>query len=325
MTGAPAGSGRPRPRVALSLGAGGARGYAHIGALQVLEERGYEVVAVAGTSMGALVGGLHAAGGLEEFTDWAIRLKQVDVLRLLDLSLVGPGAIRADKIFDRVAELVDGVRIEELPYPFTAVATDLAAGREVWFQHGPLDVAIRASISLPGIFAPVALNGRLLVDGGLMDPVPIAPTAAVPSDLTIAIALGGNPHERGDASATGETADLRPVEEWRERFRRGAARFMEVVEAGDGPAAAVAEARLEALPGGLSKIEVMQQSLEAMQAIISRYRLAGFPPDVLITVPRDAARTLDFHRASTMIALGRERTIAALDAREAAAAGATTS
>ncbi|WP_354698790.1 putative NTE family protein [Paraconexibacter sp. AEG42_29] len=337
-----------RPRVALALGAGGARGYAHIGALQVLRERGYEVTTIAGSSMGALVGGLYAAGALDEFEAWARGLGQVDVLRLLNVSLVGPGAIRAEKVFALVSELVDGVRIEELPFPYTAVATDLVNGREVWFQHGPLDAAIRASISLPGIFAPVMLNGRLLVDGGLMDPVPIAPTAAVPTDLTIAISLGGNPHDRAGASATGETTDLRPVEEWRERFRRGAARFLDgdlnmsrlatraggpgggvgagaapgsaAVEAAD--AAAASDAGFEALPAGLTKVDVMQQSLEAMQAIIARYRLAGFPPDVLITIPRDAARTLDFHRAAAMIELGRERTIAALDQHVLATGGA---
>jgi NTE family protein len=330
---APAG---PPVRVAVALGSGGARGYAHIGALQVLEERGYEVATIAGSSMGALVGGLYAAGKLEAFGEWALGLSQVDVLRLLDLSFSGPGAMRAEKVFARVSELLDGVRIEELPMAYTAVATDLVARREVWFQHGPLDAAIRASIALPGIFTPVMLNGRLLVDGGLMDPIPITPTAAVSTDLTIAISLSGDPHVPTFGSATGETADPRPIEEWRDRFRRGASRLLDVEfdmsklarfsglgqsaaeKLADAPADEVAvpeAAAFGALPAGLTKVDVMQQSVEAMQSIITRYRLAGFPPDVLVTIPRDAARTLDFHRAAAMIALGRERTIAALDAR----------
>jgi NTE family protein len=326
----------PPVRVALALGSGGARGYAHIGALQVLEERGYEVATIAGSSMGALVGGLYAAGKLDAFSEWALGLSQVDVLRLLDLSFSGPGAMRAEKVFARVSELLDGVRIEALPMAYTAVATDLVARREVWFQHGPLDAAIRASIALPGIFTPVMLNGRLLVDGGLMDPIPITPTAAVSTDLTIAISLSGDPHVPTFGSATGETADPRPIEEWRDRFRRGASRLLDVefdmsklarfsglgqgaaARPADGPAEALAEPEAAAfgtLPAGLTKVDVMQQSVEAMQSIITRYRLAGFPPDVLVTIPRDAARTLDFHRAAAMIALGRERTIAALDAR----------
>ncbi|HEY5014352.1 MAG TPA: patatin-like phospholipase family protein, partial [Acidimicrobiia bacterium] len=128
-------------RVALALGSGGARGYAHIGVIQVLEERGIEVVNVAGSSMGALIGGLFAAGKLEGYTEWVRGLSQLDVLRLLDVSLSAPGVIRAEKIFARVRELVGGALIEDLPVPFTAVATDLTARKAVWFQRGPLEVA----------------------------------------------------------------------------------------------------------------------------------------------------------------------------------------
>jgi NTE family protein len=176
-------------RVALALGGGGARGYAHIGVIQVLEERGYEIAGVAGTSMGALVGGLHAAGQLEAYTDWVHTLTQRDVLRLLDPSFRAPGAIRAAKVLEEVAELLGDLRIEDLPIPFTAVATDLLAGREVWFQRGPVDVAIRASIALPSFITPVMLHGRLLADGGLLTPIPVAATAAIPADLTVAVSL----------------------------------------------------------------------------------------------------------------------------------------
>ena len=158
----------PPTRVALALGSGGARGYAHIGVIEVLEERGLDVVSVAGSSMGALVGGVHAAGRLETYAAWARSLRQRDVVRLLDVSLSAAGAIRADKVLARVRDLLGGVRIEDLPIPFTAVATDLAARKEVWFQHGPVDVAIRASIAIPGVVTPVVLNARLLADGGVM-------------------------------------------------------------------------------------------------------------------------------------------------------------
>ncbi len=312
-------------RVSLALGSGGARGYAHIGAIQVLEERGLEVVSVAGSSMGALVGALHAADALPAYTEWALGLTQLDVLRLLDLSLASPGAIRAERVLARLHELIGGRRIEELRIPFTAVATDLVARREVWFQHGPVELAVRASIALPGIFSPVMHNGRLLVDGGLLNPIPIAPTVAVASDLTVAISLGGGRGSRMGDSAAQETAEGRPAEEWMERFRRGAAhaldtdlarslltRFAAAGEAGS-PAAAT-EDDGDPLPAGLSKFDVMNQSLDAMQEAMARFRLAGFPPDLLITVPKDAARTLDFHRAGAMIELGRRLTGEALDA-----------
>ena len=204
-------------RVSLVLGSGGARGYAHIGAIRVLEERGFEFASVAGSSVGALVGGLHVAGRLDDFADWILTLRRVDVLRLLDVSFASPGVIRAERIAARVRELVGGMVIEDLPVPFTAVATDLDARREVWLQRGSLEAAIRASVALPGIFAPVVLNGRLLADGGMMDPLPVAPTAASPSDVTIAIWPGG---ERGglpeNAADTGEESS---PDEWAERFR----------------------------------------------------------------------------------------------------------
>ncbi|HEX6420112.1 MAG TPA: patatin-like phospholipase family protein [Acidimicrobiales bacterium] len=332
----------PATRVALALGSGGARGYAHIGVIQVLEERGAEVVSIAGSSMGALVGGLHAAGRLDDYTEWARGLRQRDVVRLLDLALSAPGAIRAGKVLARVRELLGGVRIEDLPIPFTAVATDLAARKEVWFQHGPVDAAIRASIAIPGIITPVVLNGRLLADGGITNPVPIAPTASARADVTIAVSLGGEP--RGSAGAGGaapvqETAEARPIEEWADRFRAGAAQLLErdavrslLGRFGGGADAAPTEAAAAAapaavpvaepaasdelagaaggepfgaLPPGIGKFDVMYQSLDAMQSVLMRYRLAGYPPDVLVTVPRDACRSLDFHRAGEMIDLGR--------------------
>ncbi|NLI17576.1 MAG: esterase, partial [Actinomycetales bacterium] len=169
-------------RVALALGSGGARGYAHIGVIEELRERGHDVVTIAGTSMGALVGGLAAAGTLDEFTAWVSGLTQRDVLRLLDPTLTGPGAIKAERVVRKVSEILDGALIEDLPIPYTAVATDIGSRREVWFQDGPVDVAIRASIAIPSVITPVMLNGRLLADGGLVNPVPVGPTTATHAD-----------------------------------------------------------------------------------------------------------------------------------------------
>jgi NTE family protein len=315
--------------VALALGSGGARGYAHIGAIQVLEERGYEILTIAGSSMGALVGGLCAAGKLGEYTTWVSDLSQFDVLRLLDLSVSAPGAIRAEKIFGRVRELLDGALIEALPIPFTAVATDLAARKAVWFQRGPVHVAIRASIAIPGLFTPVMLNGRLLVDGGLMDPVPIAPTAAAGADVTVAVSLDGERRASHEGAPTSDTAEARPVEEWIDRFRRGASHLLEsdMVRAFTSRFGRAADGGVvdldvddddpfEALPAGLSRFDVVNQSFEAMQSVLTRYRLAGYAPDVLVTVPKDACRSLDFHRAAEMIELGRTLTESALDAAD---------
>ncbi|WP_424347803.1 patatin-like phospholipase family protein [Kocuria sp. CH-021] len=341
----------PRTRVALALGSGGARGYAHIGAIQVLEERGYDIVTVAGSSMGALVGGLHAAGRLEAYSQWVLGLSQRDVLRLLDPSPSAPGVIRAEKIMAKVRELLDGMLIEDLPIPFTAVATDLLARKEVWFQEGPVDVAVRASIALPSIITPVMLNGRLLADGGIMNPVPIAATVATRADVTVAVSLSGGQQSGEGRVPAHETAAARPAEEWVGRFRRGASHVLDreltrsVLErfaetrgrgassrfprsAGAVPAdvgealvqdvveEAVEEAVAEGfgvLPAGLRTLDVMQLSLEVLQSMVLRYRLAGYPPDLLVTVPKSAGRLLDFHRAGELIELGRRMTEEAID------------
>ncbi len=287
-------------RVALVLGSGGARGYAHIGAIAEIEARGHEVVAVAGSSMGALVGGLYAAGVLDDYTEWVRNLKQREILRLLDPKWSAGGAIAANRIFAEVEELIGDQLIEDLPMAFTAVATDLRARREVWFQRGPLLSAIRASIAIPGVITPVVMNGRLLADGGLMNPVPIEPTAAAAADLTIAISLQGERSAREQSSPAREPA----TPTWREglvdRVRRSVGRERELEP--EPPE-----------PDPLRISDVVGLSLDAMQGLVARYRMAGLPPDVLVTVPVSAARSLDFHRVTEMIEIGQRLTAEALD------------
>ncbi|WP_256328506.1 patatin-like phospholipase family protein [Nocardioides sp. YR527] len=296
-------------RVALALGAGGARGYAHLGVIQELRERGHEIVTVAGTSMGALVGGLIAAGKDEEFADWATALRQIDVLRLLDPKWRAGGAFNADGVVAELENLLGEQLIEDLPVPFTAVATDLESHREVWFQRGPLVKAIRASIGIPGVFLPVMWNGRVLVDGGLLNPLPMGPTAATPADLTIAVSLQGRRTQRGTQSPVVEnSADVTADESGTTVFRRLRGKLGVGGETTTTPRAEPSRAQPD-----LRVADVMTLSWDAMQEMIARYRLAGLPPDVLITVPVDAARTLDFHRATEMIELGRQLTAKALD------------
>lgn len=294
----------------MALGGGGARGYAHIGVLQVLEERGYEIVSIAGSSMGALIGGLYAAGGLEAFSAWVGGLSHRDVFRLYDLSPRAPGAIRAERIFARVSDLLGDVRIEDLPVQFTAVATDLEAGEERWFQDGPVDAAVRASVALPGFMTPVVIDGRLLADGGLLCPLPIAPTVAAGADLTVAVAVDGA------RRAPAETAVPAPVGNGhRAQVLRGIGTRLSALRGGTGPHGA-GEARdsvLEALPPGLRTLDVVGLSLGAVRTAVLRRTLAEHAPDVLITVPRSSCRTLDFHRAEEMTELGRRLAAEALD------------
>lgn len=303
--------------VSLVLGSGGARGYAHIGAIQALTSRGYEIVAVSGSSMGALVGGLYAAGQLDAYTDWATSLTQRDVMRLLDPVINGPGVLRLERVLARMTEYLDGIRIEDLPIPYTAVASDLGARREVWFTSGPLEVAIRASIAIPAMITPIMVNGRLLVDGGVLNPVPMEPVIGVPADFTLAVNLSGEKNNRFANSPAKESAEHQPTGEWMERFRRTAAgvweselvaSIMARFSRPDEPPPAY-----EAPPPGLGITDITWMSLDAMESLITRYRLAALPPDVLVTVPGDSLKTMDFHRASEQIELGRTLTEAALD------------
>jgi NTE family protein len=272
-------------RVALALGGGGARGYAHIGVIRELEARGYDIVAISGTSMGAVIGGLFCAGRLDAYTEWVSGLSQRDVIRLLDPSIKAPGMIKAEKVMSRVRELLAGARIEDLPIPFTAVATDLIAQREVWFQDGPVEAALRASIAIPSAIAPVIVDGRLLADGGLLNTLPIAPLTAARADLVVAVSLAGPRQEPKALPAA------RP--------------------------AAKGEDSAALIPQGLRTFDVVEMALQSMQKLITSYRLSAYPPDLLIELPVDVAGTLDFHKAAALIELGQARTREVLDAQDA--------
>jgi NTE family protein len=312
----------PRPRVALALGSGGARGYAHIGVIHELQARGYQIVGIAGSSMGALVGGLQAADKLDEFADWARALTQRAILRLLDPTLTAAGVLRAEKILDAVRDILGELLIEELPIPYTAVTTDLLAGKSVWLQRGPVDEAIRASIAIPGVISPHAVGGRLLADGGILDPLPMAPIAAVNADLTIAVSLSG--------SETADEPDPEPKSsvEWLNRvlsstsalfdsptarsvLGRFGASGLEDGDAGDEPPGDYAVGEPE-VPK-LGSFEVMNRTIDIAQAALARHTLAAYPPDLLIEVPRSACRSLEFHRAAEVIEVGRALASAALD------------
>jgi len=330
-------------RVALALGSGGARGYAHIGVINELHSRGYEVVGVAGSSMGALVGGMHAAGSLDEFADWARTLTQRSVLRLLDPSITAPGVLRAERFLAAVREMLGDTTIENLPIPYTAVATDLIAGKSVWLQRGQLDTAIRASIAIPGVISPHVVDGRLLGDGGILDPLPMAPIAAVNADLTIAVSVAGA--ESDAATEQFVNAEPRATTEWLNRLLRSTSALLDTntarmiletptarsvlnrfgtatpetdLDIDDATEADVGSetAEPEAAIPKLGSFAVMSRTIEIAQAALARHQLAIYPPDLLIEVPRSACRSLDFHRANDIIDLGHDLAARALDTLE---------
>src|ERR1700744_1478669 len=272
----------PGRRVALALGSGGARGYAHIGVIHELQDRGYHIVGIAGSSMGALVGGLQAAERLDEFADWASSLTQRSILRLLDPSITAAGVLRAEKILDAVRDILGAATIEELPIPYTAVCTDLLAGKSVWLQRGPVDEAIRASIAIPGVIAPHVIDGRLLADGGILDPLPMAPIAAVNADLTIAVSLSGSEAGGGDPEP-----EPRPTTEWLNRMLSSTSALLDsptaravldrfgTAGADDVETPDDSEEVRESDPPRLGGFEVMTRTIDIAQAALARHALAA--------------------------------------------------
>lgn len=294
---------RKAATVSLVLGSGGARGLAHIGVIRWLESHGYRIRCIAGSSMGALVGGIHAAGKLEVYADWVSQLERVDVLRLLDLSLSRHSLFKGERIIGKLRELIGEHDIEALPMRFTAVATDIERQREVWLDRGSLFDAIRASIAVPMVFEPVRRNGRLLVDGGLVNPMPVAPVLNTDSELVIAVNLGGHaagPRQRlAEAHATASKRLVAPAQaggahaaasEMAERVRSFLASLWpgEDDEADKDP----------------DLVMLMSRSLDCMQTQITRLRLATHSIDGVIEIPRDICGFFEFYRASELIEFG---------------------
>lgn len=333
-------------RVALVLGSGGARGYAHIGVIEEIERRGYKIDCIAGCSMGAVVGGIYAAGGLEAYREWVSGLAYLDVLRLLDVGFGNLGAIRGERVFGRIREIIGEVNIEDLPIPFTAVATDLTNQQEVWFQQGCLHQAMRASAAIPSLFSPVRQGGRVLVDGGLLNPLPIVPVVSAHCDLIMAVNLNATHCAGYTLPVVERPAPIRRqwdqwtgtlnVRNWlarREIDEQGALSdqmaFLPEDESPEEPAPASDKlpqidrnepeppAKVAEVPvGPASLLELVNLSFEAMQASLTQYKIAGYPPDVLIEVPKRLCRFFEFHKAPELIELGRMVASDTLDRHE---------
>ena len=275
--------------VSLVLGSGGARGLAHIGVIHWIEENGYKIESISGCSIGALIGGIYAAGRLDEFEHWVRAITKLDIVTLLDISWSRSGLVKGDKIIDTLVELVGNQLIEDLPVRYTAVASDIINEKEIWINSGSLFDAIRASISLPLFFTPYNLKGTSLIDGGVLNPVPIAPTFSDDTQITVAVNLGGTvmtpqaPNDRQTAPAKDSPAFHEKISGYIKRLQQNI--------------------------HGNSKMDwgvydIANQAFDAMQGTIARQKLAAYPPDYTIEIARNACGTLEFDRADEMIALG---------------------
>ncbi len=275
--------------VSLILGSGGARGLAHIGVIKWLEENNYAIRSISGCSMGALIGGIYAAGKLDVYTEWVRAITKADMLKLLDISFGKSGMVKGEKIINTLKDLVGDQLIEDLPISFTAVASDIVNEKEVWLNKGPLFDAIRASISLPFFFTPAKRNGVDLLDGGILNPVPIAPTFSDDTDIKIAVNLGG---------PVDKTLETKPCDEKEisaePTIMEKISQFIDAIHGPDS----------ESENGTLGMLDIADQSFDAMQGAIARQKLAAYPPDVIIELPRNLCGTLEFDRADEMIEIG---------------------
>lgn len=382
--------------VALVLGSGGARGMAHIGVIEEIEARGYEVISVSGCSIGAIVGAFYSANKLDEFTSWARSLNYLNVLRLVDFSFISNGAIRGDKLFSVLSDMLGDVQIEDLKIPYTAVATDLVSSKEVWFQRGSLEKAMRASAAIPGLIQPVEYDNRLFVDGGVLNPLPIAASVSAHADYIIAVDLSADVPIPVIKDAKQLAAEAKEQAKEKEEFERTAkleaerqaqalqnqqgeeptldgqseqgeqdekkeqAKVAGIISStlkqmtpdtvvpnawlnsmankasdwfssdasgggsgdgsGDGSASdnksSVAKAKEEISGSKMGKLGILYQMFEVMQTSLSQYKIAGYPPDLLVKIPKDCVEMYEFYRTEELVELGRHIAKEALDAFE---------
>lgn len=285
-----------RITVSLVLGSGGARGMAHIGVIRELERNGFDIKSISGCSIGAVIGGVFAAGKLDEFEQWVCAIDKVDIVSLLDISFRKGGLVKGDKIINTLKKLVGDQNIEDLPIPYTAIAADVKNEKEVWINSGCLFDAIRASISLPLFFTPVKHEDTYLVDGGVLNPVPIAPTFNDKTDLTIAVNLAGSVDEIAKLKMQSSKTDI-GTESIQSDIQLNIKNFIGRLKTNTRNSV-----------DGWGSYNIATEAFDAMQSTIARAKLAAYPPDITIELARNTCGTFEFHLASQLIELGRTKT-----------------
>ncbi|MFI5305119.1 MAG: patatin-like phospholipase RssA [Nitrospiria bacterium] len=279
-----------RPRVGLALGSGSARGWAHVGVIRALEQAGIRPDLVCGTSVGSLVGAAYAAGELDRFEQWLLGMRMKDVIGFMDVSLTG-GLIKGGRVMEFFRHNFVDRPIEKLAMPFAAVATALYTGAEVWLRDGSTVEAVRASIALPGLFTPVLRDGTILVDGGLVNPVPVSLARAMGAEVVIAVDLSSDILGRHKTSSPRVAEPGSIISEWMHKLQKNLGGII--------PAHNPEEPVLPSLP------DVLFSGIEIMQVRIARSRMAGEPPDFIVSPRLAHLHLLDFHRANEAIEEGK--------------------
>ena len=297
-----------KKNVALVLSSGGARGLAHIGVIDELTRRGYNITSIAGCSMGSLIGGLYATGNLDKFRDWIVNLDKFNVFKLIDFTFSSQGFIRGEKVFQRMRRLNmnPDVNIEDLPITYSAIATDIVYGKEVVFTSGDLYKAIRASISIPNLFTPVDCNNDLLVDGGVLNPLPINRIKRMDDDILVAVDLNSLiPFEKPNLPKKGKEQEKLH----NEKIAKLKKRWEELLP----------NHKHQESTNHLDKkvkmgyFDIMAHSIQLMQYKLSQQSIEANKPDVLVSISKYSCSIFEFYRGEEMIAYGREACAKSLD------------
>lgn len=281
--------------VSLALGSGGARGFAHIGVIEVLEREGFEIRSVSGSSMGALVGGIHCAKKMNDFKEWALTLNKLETFRLMDFTFSGQGMVKGQKVMETIKALLGEIRIQDFEKMYTAVAIDLLTKEEVWLQTGDLYEVIRASSAIPTFVTPYKLNGRILVDGGVLNPLPIEPLLPNQHDLLIAVNINAEDPLIKDIDRSNiPIADEEP-EAYMTRmsnYMRGWLNLKKSVS--------------ETQQNNLGYVGLISKTFDFMQDRMCLQSIQIHEPDIVVKVPRSVGATLEFYRAKEIIEEGRQ-------------------
>lgn len=272
--------------VALVLSGGGARGIAHIGAIEVLEENGFNITSISGTSMGSLVGAVYASGKLPEFKEWLLEIDKYEAFKLIDFTFSSQGFIKGERVFKELKRFIPETNIEDFKIQYSAIATDILNKREIVFTQGPVFDAVRASISIPSIFSPVKTEATLLIDGGIVNNLPLNRVARTPGDILVAVDVVAN---------TPYYETISDTSKYHEKITKFKSYFDEM--------------KSRKISAQLSYFDLIDKSVNLMIEEVSKQKIINFPPDILINVSQDACALFDFYKAEEIMVYGREMAI----------------
>ncbi|WKK78794.2 patatin-like phospholipase family protein [Marivirga arenosa] len=284
-----------KQKVALVLGSGGARGVAHIGVIEALEENGFEISAIAGSSMGAVIGGLYAAGKMQEYKDWVTHFDKIDVFKLLDFTLSWQGIVRGEKVFKEMRRLLGEFKIEDFEIPFTAVASNIRTQKEVLYNEGNLMDALRASCAIPTVLTPVYHNNEEIVDGGVLNPIPLNRVERVDGDILIAVDVNAAiPFEKKIAVTAEEVEQDEKNKQFLDDFT---ARIKSFFPNNNGKA--------NNTPKKFGYFDILNRSIDLMQEKMTNLQMDIIKPDMLVQVSRNSCGTFEFYKSNELVELGK--------------------